>query len=1133
MAGSSASDRQVHIVHRLLRARDWQDRSEFAQLCDWWRSGGHGVCALVGIGGAGKTAIAERFLQVLPGAYPEHPKVSKLQDLAAPERLFVFSFYDVPNPDSFFAELGGWLVGQAVPDETDQSDETRQLRQAQPDLQRTASYHRMLDNLPAVGSCLLVLDGLEKVQDDGSRGGAIGQINDGRLKDFVLRVTDALLPVSLLVTSRFRLYDPLAERADYYRQINVEKLDPKAAVRLLRDRGVKCGTDDQLERIAREQGFHALSVDLVGGYIAYFCAGDPAKFAPLPKEGLGAIDEADAKLDPQVAAIREQERKFARLAQRYHESLSASDPAALALLQRVCLFRLGVDADLLAAIFTGEDKVEISGRSLAQLNETQVGAKLELLKEMRLLEASQSPSPSTVYTIHPAVRDSFLNGLDAETARRGHQAASVGLEKLLRSQRRTGRRHLGSRGSAASYFAALTGRPGDQYRFNLSTLDLLEEIAYHTLKAGFVARAWELYQKRMGAAGNLNWRLGLFDQGERICELFARQASETLPEHARREILRQLALYLKNLGRLAEGIQVQLRHSEMVLRANDWPMACDGQLNLVDLYLRAGRLNAALSAAQMSLELADRSAPARYRRASHAHRAFIRALRGDVRGAAADFRTALELQHEEEQDRTRTLWTRRGVWHASLLMRLGRVLEAGRVTEKNLVSINVQGGRWPDDVCRCNLLLADLGRERGDLLGARQFLGKGHDWALAHDAKELLCWSALVRASIELTDAVRSVLGHVPESGHVHSFPTTQTPCPTREFAGTTLDLGLARDALEQGLRIARGSGFGIYHIDLLLLRAKLALHEGRADNALCDLTVALDEGVHPSPESGLPTLLAATDAECGYAWGIAAGRHLLGEAKLLKAAQLLGQSHCAPARFNRLPDVVRNLIEEARKELEGSIELWRRLKDPESDATINPNGQEAQRVLDDLDGGVLTNYPLEPIELDRNVDRAIEQSAPEDKVERGLMAKKHVFISYCHENRTEVSQLVADLEGAGEAVWWDQKLLPGQNLKREVRKAIEDAYAVVVCLSAELAARNRTGVYPEIRDAIEILRQYAPGSIYLVPVRLSDCEVPDLEISGTETLKSLLYIDLFPAQNRQTGLDRIVQSLRNAPEHP
>ena len=95
----------VQFVHTLLRARDWQERPEFTQMCDWWRAGGKGVLALVGIGGAGKTAIADRFVRSLPGVTEAEPHQPQDAMLPVPEGLFVFSFYDATNPKYFFDAL--------------------------------------------------------------------------------------------------------------------------------------------------------------------------------------------------------------------------------------------------------------------------------------------------------------------------------------------------------------------------------------------------------------------------------------------------------------------------------------------------------------------------------------------------------------------------------------------------------------------------------------------------------------------------------------------------------------------------------------------------------------------------------------------------------------------------------------------------------------------------------------------------------------------------------------------------------------------------------------------------------------------------------------------------------------------
>lgn len=100
-----------YFVHTLLRARDWQPRPQFDEVCQWWRDGGLGVCALVGMGGAGKTAVADRFLNGLL----DDTAASRRQ-MAAPESVFVFSFYDDDKPENFFHHLQCWLEGTSTPD---------------------------------------------------------------------------------------------------------------------------------------------------------------------------------------------------------------------------------------------------------------------------------------------------------------------------------------------------------------------------------------------------------------------------------------------------------------------------------------------------------------------------------------------------------------------------------------------------------------------------------------------------------------------------------------------------------------------------------------------------------------------------------------------------------------------------------------------------------------------------------------------------------------------------------------------------------------------------------------------------------------------------------------------------------
>jgi hypothetical protein len=147
---------------------------------------------------------------------------------------------------------------------------------------------------------------------------------------------------------------------------------------------------------------------------------------------------------------------------------------------------------------------------------------------------------------------------------------------------------------------------------------------------------------------------------------------------------------------------------------------------------------------------------------------------------------------------------------------------------------------------------------------------------------------------------------------------------------------------------------------------------------------------------------------------------------------------------------------------------------------------------------------------------------------------KKHIFLSYCRDNTQEVTDFYTDLIKAGEQVWWDQEnLLPGQDWRLEISEAIKDAYAVLICFSKETEARTTTGIYPEARAAIEEYREYAPGDVFLIPVRLSECDIPKFRIDATLYLNGLQRVDLFPAAQRDRAFQKLIRSLQLAPNRP
>ncbi len=120
-----------------------------------------------------------------------------------------------------------------------------------------------------------------------------------------------------------------------------------------------------------------------------------------------------------------------------------------------------------------------------------------------------------------------------------------------------------------------------------------------------------------------------------------------------------------------------------------------------------------------------------------------------------------------------------------------------------------------------------------------------------------------------------------------------------------------------------------------------------------------------------------------------------------------------------------------------------------------------------------------------------------------------YVFLIYSHADKEAVQDLYTRLTKAGVKVWLDtQVLMPGQDWKTEIRRAILKSEAVIVCLSRQF---NKPKGYrhQELKIALERAVLF-PDELLVIPVRLEECEMP-------RSLQSLQRVDLFEADGFRT----------------
>ena len=166
---------------------------------------------------------------------------------------------------------------------------------------------------------------------------------------------------------------------------------------------------------------------------------------------------------------------------------------------------------------------------------------------------------------------------------------------------------------------------------------------------------------------------------------------------------------------------------------------------------------------------------------------------------------------------------------------------------------------------------------------------------------------------------------------------------------------------------------------------------------------------------------------------------------------------------------------------------------------TQNPGNTELQKFVQEREVGLF--HP--------GRQRATEQQVPSSS------KLLHIFLCHANEDKPAVRKLYNWLRANGFNPWFDEEsLLPGQEWKYEISKAVRESDIFLVCLSQQ-SVRKTGYLNKEIVTALDIAEEQPEGTIFIIPVRLEECPVPD-------RLNRWHWVNLY----EERGYERLLRAL-------
>ncbi|MBC7877015.1 MAG: toll/interleukin-1 receptor domain-containing protein [Anaerolineales bacterium] len=136
-------------------------------------------------------------------------------------------------------------------------------------------------------------------------------------------------------------------------------------------------------------------------------------------------------------------------------------------------------------------------------------------------------------------------------------------------------------------------------------------------------------------------------------------------------------------------------------------------------------------------------------------------------------------------------------------------------------------------------------------------------------------------------------------------------------------------------------------------------------------------------------------------------------------------------------------------------------------------------------------------------------------------------FLCYAKENSPDVREFRERLKAEDWVdPWFDEEdILPGQMWEASVTEAVYNCHAVIIFLSS-IAVRTEGFFHKELKLALDAAAEKPDGTIFIIPIRLDVCDVPD-------RLQPYQYVDYFgDKEHKENVYSSLITALKTRAEN-